>query len=97
MESLTKERVTELNQLPNDVIENTAIVQMPETVFLPVKTVDREENNNQESQMQSSSNETENIQSSANDHVDSPTDYNITQEVNHEVTDDEAPTILSTQ
>ena len=95
--SLTKERVTELNQLPKDVVENTAVVQMPETVFLPVKTVEREENNNQESQMQSSTNETENIQSSTNDHVDNPIDYNITQEVNHEVTDEEAATISSSQ
>ena len=70
---------------------------MPETVFLPVKTVERGENNNQESQMQSSNNETENIQSLTNDHVDNPTDYNITQEVNHEVTDDEAATISSSQ
>ena len=97
MESLTKGRSTELNELSNDVIENTTIVQVPETVFFPVETVEREENNNQVSQMQSSSNETENIMSSTNDHVDNPTDYNITQEVNHDITDDEATTISSSQ
>ena len=97
MESLTKGRSTELNELSNDVIENTTIVQVPETVFFPVETVEREENNNQVSQMQSSSNEAENIMSSTNDHVDNPTDYNITQEVNHDITDDEATTISSSQ
>ena len=97
MRSLTKERTTELNQLPNDADENTAIVQAPETVFLPVKTVEREENNNQDYQMQSSSNESENMQSSTNDHVENPIDYNITQEVNHDVADEEAATISSSQ
>lgn len=65
----------ELNQLSNNANHNTAVVQVSETVFLPVKTVEREENNNQESQMQSSSNETENIQSLTNSHVENPVDY----------------------
>ena len=97
MGSLNIGGATESNQLPNYANENAAVVQVPETVFLPVKMVGREENNSQESQMQSSSNETENIRSSTNDHVDNPIDYNITQEVNHDVTDDEAATISSSQ
>ena len=66
---------------------------MSETVFLPVKTVEREENSNQESQMQSSSNETENIQSLTNSHVENPVDYNINQEAHHDVTDEDAASI----
>ena len=95
LESLTKEGATELNQLSNDGIGNTAIVQVPETVFLPVEMVEREKNNNQEPQMQSSSNDTENIRPSTTDHVDNSIDNNTTQEVNHEITDDEAATLSS--
>lgn len=83
----------ELNQLSNNANHNTAVAQVSETVFLPVKTVEREENNNQESQMQSSSNETENIQSLTNSHVENPVDYNINQEAHHDVTDEDAASI----
>lgn len=83
----------ELNQLSNNANHNTAVAQVSETVFLPVKTVEREENSNQESQMQSSSNETENIQSLTNSLVENPVDYNIYQEAHHDVTDEDAASI----
>ena len=97
MKSLNIGGATELNQLPNDANENNAVVQVPETVFPLVKTVQREENNNHESQMQSSSNEIENIQSSSNDHVENTIDNNVTQQVNHDVADEEAASISSSQ
>ena len=69
----------------------------PEIVYVPTNTIKREENNNQESQIRSSSNETKNIKSLTNDYVDNPIDYNITQEVVHDVKNNEAANVWSSQ
>ena len=69
----------------------------PEIVYVPTNTIKREENNNQESQIRTSSNETKNIKSLTNDYVDNPIDYNITQEVVHDVKNNEAANVWSSQ
>ena len=69
----------------------------PEFVYVPTNTIKREESNNQESQIRTSSNETKNIKSLTNDYVDNPIDYNITQEVNHDVKNNEAANVWSSQ
>ena len=69
----------------------------PEIVYVPTNTIKREENNNQESQIRSSSKEVKNIQSLTNDYVDNPIDYNITQELNHDVKNNEAANVWSSQ
>ena len=69
----------------------------PEIVYVPTNTIKREENNNQESQIRSSSKEVKNIQSLTNDYVDNPIDYNITQEVVHDVKNNEAANVWSSQ
>ena len=69
----------------------------PEIVYVPTNTIKREENNNKESQIRTSSNKTKNIKSLTNDYVDNPIDYNITQEVVHDVKNNEAANVWSSQ
>ena len=68
MESLTEDdkglpSTTLLNRLPGNAVENTAVIEAPGTVFLPVERMQRTENDNHELQAQSLVSESQVVQS----------------------------------
>ena len=76
LESLTEEysrglpNTPLLNRLQSNDVENTAVIVAPGTVFLPVETVQRRNDDNNESQDQSVINESQDVQRSSYEEED---------------------------